>query len=446
MLELHSQKIRTDCSGLGRRDCLKVGSLGLAGLSLPQLLAARAQADTSTAKRSDTSVVWLWLGGGPTHVETFDPKLTAPREFRSITGEVATNLPGVTLGGHFEKTAQVADKMAFVRSFAHKNSGHGGGTHWVMTGYDNRLIDNGGLPSRPSLGAITSRYRGANHPETGMPTYVRMNGIGSDGPAFLGTPFAPFDPQGQASRNMKLDTKLERLDNRRELLASLDTFQRQADASGLMNGLDAFEEQAFNLILGQAPAAFDLKQEDPRTVERYQFSGSGMNRNRGNNSLGQQLLIARRLCEAGCGFVTIQYGGWDMHTGLAQSMGRIAPALDHALATFVQDVYDRGLSEKILLVVTGEFGRTPRVNRSAGRDHWAPLSTLALAGGGLKMGQVVGQSSAKAEIPATRPISPGDLMATVFHVLGIDPKLQYQNQGGRPVFMLEEGHVIPELV
>ena len=434
MLKISGERKFRDCDGTTRRDFLKIGGLGLGGLSLPGLLAARAQAAEQGLPIKDTSVVWVWLGGGPTHVETFDPKMTAPSEFRSITGEVATSLPGVTLGGTFPGMARVADKMAFVRSFAHRNSGHGGGTHWVMTGYDNRNIDNGGLPTRPSLGAIAAKVRGANHPESGMPTYVRLNSIGTDGPAFLGPGCAPFDPQGQASKNMKLDTQLERLEDRRALLGSLDRFRRESDATGLMNGLDRFEEQAFNLILGNAPEAFDLKKEDPKLVEKY---GKG---------LGQQMLVARRLCEAGCGFVTLNYGGWDMHGQIEKALISRSPQLDHAVSTFVEDIYERGLSERVLLVITGEFGRTPRINKNAGRDHWAPLSTLALAGGGLKMGQVVGQSNARAEIPHSKAISPQDLMATVFHVLGFDPKMQVVNQAGRPVYMLEEGQPIAELV
>jgi hypothetical protein len=378
--------------------------------------------------------VWLWLGGGPTHVETFDPKMSAPVEFRSVTGEVATNLSGVTLGGTFPKMARIADKLAIIRSFAHRNSGHGGGTHWVMTGYDNRMVDNGGKPNRPSMGAITAKVRGTNHPTTGIPTFVRMNGIGADGPAFLGTACAPFDPQGQARKNMKLDTKLERLNDRRTLLDGLDRFQRDADATGLMNGLDEFEEQAFNMILGDSTRAFDISKEPAAVVSKF---GKG---------LGEQMLVARRLCEAGCGFVTINFGGWDMHGQIANGMKSRGPQVDHAVATFIEDVAERGLSEKILLVVTGEFGRTPRVNRNAGRDHWAPLSTLALAGGGLKMGQVVGESSANAEVPKTAPIGPQDLMATVFHVLGIDRKLQFTNASGRPTYLLEDGNPIRELV
>lgn len=421
------------CEGTTRRDVLRVGALAGTGLTLGNLLAARRVSAESGVKTRSTSVVWLWLGGGATHVETFDPKMTAPAEFRSITGQVATSLPGVSLGGTFPRMARHVDKMAIVRSFAHRNSGHGGGTHWVMTGYDNRLADNGGRPTRPSLGSILSRARGANHPETGMPTYVRLSSIQADGPAFLGAASAPFDPQGQARKNMAMNAKLDRVADRRSLLGSLDRFERGSDQSGLMEGLDKFESQAFNLILGNAPAAFDLSKESAQVVSRY---GKG---------LGEQMLMARRLCEAGCGFVTIHFGGWDMHTGIKAGMERRGPEVDRAVATFIEDVSERGLSDDILLVITGEFGRTPRINRSGGRDHWAPLSTLALAGGGLKMGQVIGESNSKAEVPATNPIGPQDLMSSVLKVLGIDPKLQFVNQAGRPVTLVEEGNPIPEL-
>src|SRR5712691_738003 len=418
MLTLLSRHAHPNCDGIGRRDFLKIGGLGLGAFGLPQLLAAREQAAKRGKSVKDTSVVWLWLGGGPTHVETFDPKMSAPVEYRSVTGETQTSLPGVTIGGQFEKIAAQAAHFAFVRSFAHTNSGHAGGTHYLMTGYDNRTIDNGGLPTRPSLGSITARVRGANHSETGMPTYVRLDGIGADGPAFLGTPYAPFGTNNQAKTNMTLRTSLERVDERRALLDGFDRFQRDADRTGLMAGLDAFEQQAFNLVLGSATDAFDLKKESSSVVGKY---GKG---------LGEQLLIARRLCEAGCGFVTLNYGGWDMHGNIQRSLSQRVPSLDHAVAAFVQDVRERSMSQKILLVITGEFGRTPRINKNAGRDHWAPLSTLALSGGGLKMGQVVGESDSKVTRPQTRPITPQDVMATVFDVLGIDLQTQFVNQGG----------------
>ena len=202
-----------------------------------------------------------------------------------------------------------------------------------------------------------------------------------------------------------------------------------------MNGLDSFETQAFDLIRSRARETFDLSKEDPRTRERY-----------GKQGLGQQLLLARRLCEAGVGFVTLHHGGWDMHGQIANNMKALGPQVDHAVAAFLDDIHQRGLDRDVLLVITGEFGRTPRINGSAGRDHWAPLSTLALAGGGLRMGQVVGESNAKAEIPKTTPISPQDLMATVFHVLGLPQDLHYQDPTGRPSPMISGGKPIAELV
>jgi len=432
MLRILTDRRYEDCYGVTRRDFIRVGALGMGGLALPSLIQARAHAAEGAPK--DTSVVWLWLGGGPTHIETFDPKMDAPSEYRSVTGEVHTSLKGVTIGGTFPKMARVLDKMALVRSFHHKNSGHGGGTHWVMTGYDNRIVDNGGAPSHPSMGAILARVRGANHAGTGMPTYVRQGRISYDGPAFLGAGAAPFDPSGNARSNLTLNIPRERLEDRKHLLENLDNMNRQIDASGAVEGMDRFEQQAFNAVLGRASKAFDLGNEDKKSVDRY---GRG---------LGQQLLLARRLCEAGCGFVTVSYGGWDMHGQIKQSMERRSPELDHAVATFIEDTVERGLNEKILLVISGEFGRTPKINQGAGRDHWAPLSTLALAGGGLKMGQVVGESASKADVPASRPITPQDLMATVFQVLGIPKDIQFTDFFGRPKYMIEGGKPIPELI
>ena len=434
MLKITSDRAYRDCDGRTRREFLSVGSLGLGTLALPGLLRARAHGAALTNRPApDTSIVWVWLGGGPTHIETFDPKMTAPAEYRSITGEVKTTVPGVTLGGTFPKLARQMHRMAIVRSFTHKNSGHGGGTHWVMTGYDNRQVDNGGLPSRPSFGSIASRVRGANS-ASGMPTYVRLGGISNDGPTFLGASYSPFNPSGDSLRNLTLGVPRDRFDDRRSLLKGLDRLNRQVDQSGQLDGVDGFEKQAFNVLLGDAAGAFDLKREDPKVVARY---GRGF---------GQKMLTARRLCEAGCGFVTLSYGGWDMHGNILSSMKRRSPELDHALATFIDDVYARGLDKKILLVVTGEFGRTPKINKNAGRDHWAPLSTLALAGGGLKMGQVIGESAAKVDVPKSRPVWPQDLMATIFHVMGIDRSVQFEDLSGRPVYMIEEGRPIEELI
>jgi hypothetical protein len=433
MINVLGTRKGSTCDGSSRRDFLKVGALGMGALTLPGLLKARAEQAKQGKPTKNTSVVWLWLGGGPTHVETFDPKMTAPVEFRSVTGAVKTNVEGIELGGNFEKMAKVADKMAFVRSFAHRNSGHGGGTHWVMTGYDFVAADNGGGQNKPGMGSILARYRGANA-STGLPTYVRMNGILGDGPSWLGAPYAPFDVGGKARQNMNMQVTLDRLGERKELLKGLDTLDRNMDQTGLMNGLDSFEGQAFDLILSKAKETFDVTKEDSKLRERY---GKG---------LGEQLLLARRLCEAGVGFVTVNFGGWDMHGQIANAMKRSGPIVDNAVSAFVEDCAQRGLDKNIMLVITGEFGRTPRINQNAGRDHWAPLSTLAVSGGGLRMGQAVGESTAKAEVPKTTPIGPQDLMATVFHVLGIPQELQYKDPSGRPQNMVNGGKPIAELV
>jgi hypothetical protein len=442
MLNLWGKQARTDCEGNSRRDFLKIGALGVTGLSLSGLLRLRSAAAASGSSVKDTSVIWLWLGGGPTHIETFDPKMEAPVEYRSMIGAVKTSLTGVQIGGLFPKMAQRAKRMAFVRSFAHGNSGHSGGTHFVMTGTDYPPADSGMPPIKPSFGSIAARVRGANNPRTGIPTYVRLSGLYADGPNWLGPAFAPFDVGGQARNNLSLGIALDRLGDRRSLLKKFDQVNRQIDRSGVMSGLDSFDRQAFDLILGQAKNAFDLQREDPRVRDRYSSGTAG---------LGDNLLLARRLCEAGCGFVTLNYAnsnqGWDMHNKLPPQVQQACPPMDQAISVFLDDLAGRGLSDKILLVITGEFGRTPRINGDTGRDHWGPLCTLALAGGGLKMGKVVGESTAKAEVPKTTPIYPKDLMATVFHVLGIDGKQQFRDQTGRPQYLLPEGAApIAELV
>jgi hypothetical protein len=434
MFHLWGSRRRTTCDGGTRRDFLRVGALGLGGLMLPDLLRARAVAAAAGKPTRSTSVVWLWLGGGPSHIETFDPKMSAPVEFRSTVGALPTNVPGIEVGGVFPRLAQHADKLAFVRSFAHSNSGHGGGTHWVMTGYDYPPADAGQPPIKPGLGSILARYRGPNNPATGLPTYVSLGGILGDGPAWLGPACAPFNTGGNAQSNMTLKVTLDKLGDRRSLLQTFDNLDRHLDRSGLMEGLDSFETQAFDLIRSRARETFDFNREDPRVRDRY---GPG---------LGQQLLLARRLCEAGVGFVTLHFGGWDMHGQVAMGMKTLGPQVDRAVASFLEDCSGRGLDRDILLVITGEFGRTPRINPAAGRDHWAPLSTLALAGGGLKMGQVIGASNAKAEVPKSTPITPQHLMATVFHVLGVPLDLQYKDPTGRPTSMVDGAQPIAELM
>jgi uncharacterized protein (DUF1501 family) len=435
------------CDGLHRRDFLKVGTLGLSGLGLNDLLQARAEPAAKPAA-SDTAVVLLWLDGGASQIETFDPKPDAPEDFRSLVGNVQTNVPGTAIGGLFPKLAKMADRLAIVRSFAHADESHGSATHWVKTGYplSASVPREQVVPIRPAFGSIVSRMRGANHPRTALPTYLEMEvgnprrfSAGSGGPVFLGKEHAPFRlDQTDAVQNMALRIPEDRMADRKELLAALDHFDRQAEAGGM----DGFRQQAFNVLLtGKAKEAFDVSREDAKTRAQY---GAG---------LGQRLLQARRLCEAGAGFVSIYSGEWDNHSNfgpMTTALNRNCPPLDQAVSAFLEDVRQRGLEKNILLVITSEFGRTPRINggigsRSFGREHWPRLCPLVLAGGGLKMGQVIGQSTSKAEMPKARPVSPQDLMATLFQYLGIDLQTQFNDLVGRPIPMIEHGQPMEEL-
>ena len=430
MLTLLSDRRYPDCNGTTRRDFLQIGTLGLGALSLPQLLQAKNKANTAGRVINNKSVIWVWLGGGPTHVETFDPKMSAPVEYRSTTGEVQTPVAGMTLGGSFPEMAKLGDKLAVVRSFAHGSSSHGTGTRWIMTGYKPQ----GRESNKPSIGSIVSKVGGTFSPETGMPTYVRMSNINGDGAASLGPRFGPFNPSGDAAKNMTTRLPTDRVADRRELLGQLDRIDRKIDSTGRMNGIDGFEQQAFNLILGQAKEAFGTKGESSKTTARY------------GKRFGQSLLSARRLCEAGASFVTVSSGGWDMHSNVERSIKSRGAEIDKGVSALIEDLHERGMQDDVLVVVTGEFGRTPRINKRAGRDHWGNLCTLALSGGGLNMGQVVGRSSPKAEVPATTPIRPHDLLATIFQLYGIPQKQQVIDFAGRPVYLLENGEPIKELV
>jgi hypothetical protein len=438
MLEFASSRRFRTCEGTTRRDFLRAGSLGLGGLTLGGLMQRRAAAAAGVA--NDTSIIWLWLGGGPSQFETFDPKMDAPVEFRSVTGELQTSLPGVTFGGTFPKLAARAHRIAVLRNFAHAYSGHGGGTHVMNTGVPFIGFDADKPQIAPSFGSAVAYRRGLSNPASGMPTYVKLGGnIRADRPAYFGKAFAPFDPTGSLE-NMVLGTPRDRFDDRRALLTNLDSLRREFDATGLMEAMSRHDRQAMQLLTGSVADAFDLSKEDPKVVARY---GSEVSPSK-QTKLGESLLIARRLCEAGCGVVNVGYGGWDHHNvngtlPVKEGFESLGPPLDHALATFIDDIHDRGLDKKILLVACGEFGRTPRISAgrlAGGRDHWGPLTALLMIGGGLKMGQVVGRSNPKGEEPDGERYSPQDMLATIFHVLGIPPRFDLSiasKQGDRPV-------------
>ncbi len=461
MLEILSGRASRNCKRVTRRECLQVGTLGLGGLSLAGLISARANAAAAGHAVKDTSVVVLFLTGGPSQIETFDPKMSSPVDYRSVTGAVASKIPGVALGGTFPKLAGLADKVAFVRSFTHEVSDHTKAVQQVIRG-DNPI-------NHAGMGALAARLRGASHPQTGMPTHVyvsakevdrqfdkeRLRLLDAAGAGTLGGAHAPFQVggDGQTKRNMRLLIDRTRLDDRLALRKALDRLNRGVDSRGVMDGLDRFNQQALELVLGKSRSAFDLSREDPRLVELYDTGRymTGITKNR-QSTLGQQLLLARRLCEAGCGLITVHNPGWDMHGGdtqlnMSKGMKKLGRPVDHAVGVFLDDVERRGLSEKILLVITGEFGRSPRLKDNGGRDHWPRLSTLAFAGGGLRMGQVVGRSSARAEEPRSDAVTPGNLLATVMHVLFDMPALRTRASLPREIVsILDRNRPIRQLV
>ncbi|MEE3054807.1 MAG: DUF1501 domain-containing protein [Planctomycetota bacterium] len=440
-----------------------MGSLGLGGLSLSNLLAVKALAAGAGGVVRDKSVVFLFMHGGPSQTETFDPKMSAPAGVRSVTGEVKTSLPGVTYGATFEKLARLAHKVAVVRSFTTGNANH----------------DIKPIVCKETLGAnigsLYARVAGTNHPVSGMPRNValfpravepksqeRVTQFGKfDSTGSLGAGYTPFIPggSGDLQQDMQLNLPRGRLDDRRGLLSRLDQLKKSLDGNG--EGLDRFRQQAFDALLGGVGDAFDLSKEDPKLVERYDTAPLvrpdqiGRQWNNYNNyvdnarTLGKLMLMARRLCERGCGFVTVTTNFvWDMHADennatVQEGMQYCGLPFDHAVSTFLQDVEERGLSDDILLVACGEMGRTPKLNARGGRDHWGGIAPLLIAGGGLKMGQVIGESNRDASRPAADPITNKDLVATILHSLfnveelritqGIPAELVGLTESGKPI-------------
>ena len=439
MLRLTDTRPTRHCQGLSRRDFLGVGSLGLGGLGLSQMLSVRQALAAAGHPVRDKSVVLLFLSGGPPHIEMFDPKMSAPVEIHSCSGEVQTRIPGITFGGHFEKLSQMTDRFTVVRSYRSNNSGH---TY--------QKVASGNNPLKATMGALYARVAGTNSSTTGMPTNVlvvpeaiepglkmRSNFETKALPTLtaagdLGPNYVAFNPRGggQLKANMQLKLSRNRFDDRRLLLTGLDNLKRRFDQESLVDQTDKYQQQAFEVITRGVAEAFDLSGESPKTVASYDtshlFKNSDVHRwydmSRASNLLGKQMLMARRLCEAGCGFVTVSDCGWDFHSNKNSpknlgGMNWLGPQVDHAVAAFLEDIHQRGLSEKIMLVVTGEMGRTPRRNKNGGRDHYGGLTSLLVAGGGVPGGQVIGQSDNHATKPISTPYAPQDLLATVLNTL-----------------------------
>lgn len=428
---------------MSRRDALRIGSLSIGGLSLPALLRSRAAAADTGRRPKETAVILIWQAGGPSHLDTYDLKPEAPLEIRGEFRPIATNVPGTQIGEHLPRQAQCMDKISIVRTVTHTNAGHGMGSHWMLTGYEPTTEVNDNL--FPAAGSVVAKVRGANDP--GLPAFVTLPRKAQfSSAAYLGASYNPFTPDSDPNdpnfqvRNLRLPGRvnLQRLDRRRELLAAVDTIRRDLDLAGSIEGLDEFYRDAMEMITSpKALRAFDIHQEDPKLRERY-----------GRHDLGQSCLLARRLVEAGVTFIQVQAGGgWDTHgDNFAQLKNNLLPKFDQAVAALVQDIFDRGLQDRVLVMAFGEFGRTPRINPQAGRDHWPGAQSVLLSGGGLKMGQMIGQTNANAEYPTSRPVTPGDLLSTMYHFLGIDHHVEFYDHARRPLAILREGEPIRELI
>ena len=438
-----------------RRAVLKAGVLGIAGLALPDLL--RAQASTAgRAKSSDFSVILVWLDGGPPQHETYDPKPDAPSEFRGPFKAIPTKLPGVQVSELMPETARLLDKMAIIRSMRHGTGDHFAAAHWMLTGYLGSNAVNL-APQYPSAASVIAKLKGAKH--SGMPAYVGLPsthsvGIvpGYHGAAYLGVAYDPFaangdpnsDSYGVPDLSPAPGIDASRLRNRQGLLTSLDASHCAIDKSGIRTGFDSFETEAFEMLSStQARAAFDIRKESPQLRDRY-----------GRTTWGQSALVARRLVEAGVRFVTLTFSGWDMHSSIEKSARNAVPQVDKAVATLVDDLDARGRLDSTMVIVMGEFGRTPRMNKGGvpnvdvvpGRDHWGDVMSVLVAGGGVQGGQIIGASNARGEFPKERPVGPQDLIVTLYRKLGIDPETTFLNKTGRPITVGGLGQVIEELL
>jgi len=439
------------------------------GLAWSDILRTRAQAAEAGKPAMDTAVIQIWLGGGPSQFETFDPKPLAPVEIRGPYDAIQSKLPGALVCEKMPLTAGVLDKTAIIRSFTHPYDDHFGVTRWCLAGRK----EPDGAAAHPSLGAIASRFRGPRAP--GMPGYALLTEemanhyhlFSALGPGYLGVAHAPFtvlqgpyqpefqrDRLREATQSLELanDMTLDRFNDRKTLLSDFDRLSRQLDSSRGRGGSDPFTRLALEMISGaKARRAFDLNEESAATHQRY-----------GTHRWGQMALLARRLVEAGVTFVTLNTAPdclrWDWHVSVYKEdrvesdpagpivgMEPNGPPLDRALSALITDLSEREMCRKVLLIVWGEFGRSPRINPSGGRDHWPPLGSVLLAGGGLKMGQIIGESDARGAVPAQRPISPSDVLATLYRHLGIDPNLQAVDHQGRPIALLPDGKPIDEL-
>jgi len=445
--------VHRNCQGSTRRDCLQLGVGAIAGGGLVNLLRLSGQAAErrGDASRRPTSCILVWMDGGPSHFETFDPKPDAPREIRGDFSPIATKIPGVFFSEHLERLASVSDKLCIVRSICHNQGNHGAGNHYMMTGAPTRIpVGCGAFVSfHPSLGSVTAYERAAPR---GLPGYFSIPSMSrSGGPNFLGAKYAPFvvadDPNKPnfRVRDVALPAGLtgDRFIGRRDLRALVDRLPRLADkaAADPVQALDSYYEQGYSLVTSkEAQQAFDIQSEAEKVRDAY-----------GRTAFGQRALLARRLVEAGVPFVTLYDGGWDSHSDIFPGLSEKLPPFEHALAALIEDLDQRGLLETTLVVALGEFGRTPKIStlataKTPGRDHWASAMSVMFAGCGVPGGQVVGATDRNGYAANERVLSPENFASTIYRKLGIDPDQMYSTPQGRPAHLVSDPTPIRELM
>jgi hypothetical protein len=435
----------TNCQGMSRRDCLRLGLGALLGGGLAHALRLRAWAGTAESPAAKSCIL-IWLDGGPTHYETFDPKPEAPKEIRGEFEPIRTKVPGARFSQHLKRLAALADKLAVVRSIRHDQGNHGAGNHYMMTGAPPRIpVGCGAFVSfHPSLGSVVAHERGA---PAGMPAYFSMPQMSrSGGPNFLGAKYAPFvvadnpNSPGFRVRDVAIPQGLSdgRFESRKQVRVQVDRMMRLHDkaAGDPVAALDEHYQQGFDLISSkEAQAAFDISREPDRVRESY-----------GRSPFGQRALLARRLVEAGVPFITLYEGGWDHHASLFKSLTQRLPSFEATIAALIEDVSQRGLLDSTLVLALGEFGRTPQINKDAGRDHWSNAMSVLFAGGGTPGGQVVGATDKKGYAAVERVLSPENFAATVYAKLGIDPSKMLYAPNGRPTHLVSDPTPIRELM
>lgn len=446
------------CDGLHRRSFLRLGVAGMASLGLPQVL--RAKSESATGSRKNTKVILIWLDGGPGHMDMYDMKPDAPAEYRGLWKPIRTKVPGFDVTELYPKQAKVTDKFSVVRSLHHDTGDHFAGGHRMLTTKDMGVSGANNSQKFPGIGAIVNREAGPRHP--GLPGYVAVPygmsiGIrpGYFGGHMLGAQHNPFETVSDAASpgfkvpNLGLTPGLSigQLDDRKSLSKRFDVMRKAMDERPDTQAMDRFSEEAYQFVTGPvARNAFDISKEDPRLRDQY-----------GRHPWGQSTLLARRLAEAGCTFTTVHLGGWDHHWDLKKGYESNLPVVDSLVSALFTDLDDRGLLDETLVVLCGEFGRTPKMNDGGnggppmsqgtpGRDHWGNAFFCLMGGGGVKGGMVIGSTNAKGERPKDRPLTPCNVHATIYEVLGIDPKLQLLDPSGRPVNVLDDPTPISELL